>query len=179
LTQRLLAFARRQPLAPKPIDANALVGGMSELLHRTLGETIAIETVLAAGLWRAEADANELESAILNLAVNARDAMPEGGRLTLETSNAYIDEAYVAGHPELTQGQYVLLSVSDSGTGMDPQTVQQAFEPFFTTKPVGAGTGLGLAIAYSVVQAHSGSLSVETAEGGGACFVIGIPRQAA
>nr|WP_247974108.1 histidine kinase dimerization/phospho-acceptor domain-containing protein [Bradyrhizobium sp. 195] len=106
LTQRLLAFSRRQPLDPKPIDVNLLVNGLSEMIHRTLGETISVETVLGAGLWRAEADPNELEAAILNLAVNARDAMPNGGRLTLETGNTHIDEAYVAAHSEVVAGQY-------------------------------------------------------------------------
>src|SRR5581483_6280323 len=144
VTQRLLAFSRRQPLDPRPLDVNALVNGMSHLLHRTLGEIVAVETVLGAGLWRVEADPNELEAAILNLAVNARDAMPLGGRLTIETANTYIDEAYAAAHAEVHPGQYVLLSVSDTGIGMDEQTLAQAFEPFFTTKPIGKGTGLGL-----------------------------------
>src|SRR6185312_3319300 len=114
------------------------------LLNRSLGETISVETVRGAGLWKIEADANALESAILNLAVNARDAMPDGGRLTIETMNAYIDEAYAVSHAEVVPGQYVLISVSDSGCGMSPETVKHAFEPFFTTKPVGQGTGLGL-----------------------------------
>ena len=139
LTQRLLAFSRRQPLDPKPVDVNALVGGMSDLLHRALGEPIAIETVSGAGLWRVEVDPNELEAAVLNLAVNARDAMANGGRLTIETANAYIDEAYALTHAEVTPGQYVVVAVSDTGSGMDAKTVEQAFEPFFTTKPVGKG----------------------------------------
>jgi len=143
LTQRLLAFARRQPLDPKPLNVNALVTNLSEMVHRTLGETVLVETVLAAGLWPIEADANELEAAILNLAVNARDAMPNGGRLTIETANMHIDEAYSAKHREVTSGQYVAISVSDTGQGMDENTLAQAFEPFFTTKPVGKGTGLG------------------------------------
>src|SRR5262249_25271713 len=141
-----------QPLDPRPINVNALVSGMSDLLHRTLGETIAIETVLGAGLWRIEADANELEAALLNLAVNARDAMPEGGSLTIETANTHIDDAYVVAHAELVPGQYVMLSVSDTGTGMDSATLRQAFEPFFTTKPVGKGTGLGLSQVYGFVK---------------------------
>jgi signal transduction histidine kinase len=115
---------------------------MSEMIHRTVGETIAVKTVLGAGLWRIEADPNELEASILNLAVNARDAMPNGGRLTLETGNAYIDESYVLSHREVVPGQYVVISVSDTGDGMDAETIAQAFEPFFTTKPTGKGTGL-------------------------------------
>jgi signal transduction histidine kinase len=122
LTQRLLAFSRRQPLASKPIDLNKLVSGMSDLLLRTLGETIRIETVLAGGLWRVLADENQLENAILNLAVNARDAMPGGGRLTIETANAYLDEAYVREQDDVSAGQYVLVSVSDTGSGMTKET---------------------------------------------------------
>ena len=118
LTQRLLAFARRQALDPRPIDANKLVAGMSELLRRTLGEAVAIETVLAGGLWRTMTDPNQLESALLNLAVNARDAMPGGGKLTIETANSYLDESYVALHQEAVAGQYVMIAVSDTGTGM-------------------------------------------------------------
>jgi CheY-like chemotaxis protein len=178
LTQRLLAFARRQPLDPKPIDANVLVNGMSEMIHRTLGETIAVETVLGAGLWRVEADPNELESAILNLAVNARDAMPNGGRLTLETGNAHIDEAYVKTHPELVPGQYVALSVSDTGSGMDAKTVAQAFEPFFTTKPVGKGTGLGLSQVYGFVKQSGGHVKIYSEVGQGTTVKIYLPRLA-
>jgi PAS domain S-box-containing protein len=135
LTQRLLAFSRRQPLDPKPIDANKLVAGMSELLRRTLGEIIVLETVLAGGLWRTLADPNQLENAILNLAVNARDAMPDGGKLTIETANAHLDAAYVEALIEpVPAGQYVLVAVSDTGTGMDRVTRERVFEPFFTTK---------------------------------------------
>jgi PAS domain S-box-containing protein len=134
LTQRLLVFSRRQPLAPKPIDANRLVAGMSELLHRSLGETIEVETVLASRLWRVEADPNQLENSVLNLAINARDAMPNGGKLTIETANVLLDHAYVAQHAEVTQGQYVVICISDTGEGMDADTVARAFEPFFTTK---------------------------------------------
>ena len=148
LTQRLLAFSRRQPLNPKPVDANALVSGMSDLLHRALGEEIELETVGAAHLWTVEIDANELESAILNLAVNARDAMPAGGRLTLETSNIEIDRAYAASQAEVHPGEYICIAVSDTGSGMSEATIAQAFEPFFTTKPVGQGTGLGLSQVY-------------------------------
>ena len=176
LTQRLLAFARRQPLDPKPLDVNAMVSGLSDLLHRTLGETIAVETVLGAGVWRVEADSNELESALLNLALNARDAMPEGGKLTIETANAHIDENYVASHVELVPGQYVLLSVTDTGTGMDASVLQQAFEPFFTTKPPGKGTGLGLSQVYGYVKQSGGHVKLYSELGLGTTVRIYLPR---
>jgi len=176
LTQRLLAFARRQPLAPKPIDPNALVNGMTDLLHRTLGETISLEVVLAAGLWRVEADPNELENAVLNLAVNARDAMAGGGRLTIETANAHLDEAYTRRYAEVAAGQYVALSVSDSGIGMNEATVQRAFEPFFTTKPVGQGTGLGLSQVYGFVKQSRGHVKIYSEVGVGTTVKIYLPR---
>jgi PAS domain S-box-containing protein len=176
LTQRLLAFSRRQALDPKPIDVNILVNGLSEMIHRTLGETIAVETVLGAGLWRVEADPGELEAAVLNLAVNARDAMPGGGRLTLETSNAYIDEAYVAAHSEVVAGQYVVISVTDTGVGMDAQTLAQAFEPFFTTKPVGKGTGLGLSQVYGFVKQSGGHVKIYSEVSQGTTVKIYLPR---
>lgn len=156
LTQKLLAFSRRQPLDPKPLDVNALVNGMSQLVHRTLGEMVAVETVLGAGVWRVEADRNELEAAVLNLAVNAKDAMPAGGRLTIETANAHIDASYAQSHIEVTPGQYVAISISDTGVGMDQRIIAQAFEPFFTTKPVGKGTGLGLSQVYGFVKQSGG-----------------------
>jgi PAS domain S-box-containing protein len=176
LTQRLLAFSRRQPLDPKPVNVNALVTGLSEMVHRTLGETVEIETVLAAGLWQVEADANELESAILNLAVNARDAMPDGGRLTIETANAHIDEAYAANYAEVAPGQYVCVCVSDTGKGMDEATVARAFEPFFTTKPVGQGTGLGLSQVYGFVKQSSGHIKIYSEIGQGTTVKIYLPR---
>jgi PAS domain S-box-containing protein len=178
LTQRLLAFSRRQPLDPKPIDVNVLINGLSDMVHRTLGETIAVETVLGAGCWRVEVDPNELEAAILNLAVNARDAMPEGGRLTLETVNAHIDDAYAATHAEVLAGQYVLISVTDTGAGMDPQTVAQAFEPFFTTKPVGKGTGLGLSQVYGFVKQSGGHVKIYSEPGQGTTIKLYLPRLA-
>ena len=143
LTQRLLAFARQQPLAPQPIDANKFVSGMSEILRRTLGQEVEIETILAGGLWRTHVDGNELESLLLNLAVNARDAMPNGGKLTIETANANLDETYVREQVGLAAGQYVLIAVSDTGSGMSPEVIAKAFDPFFTTKATGKGTGLG------------------------------------
>lgn len=176
LTQRLLAFSRRQPLDPKPIEINSLVNGMSELLNRTLGETISVETVRGAGLWKVEVDPNALESAVLNLAVNARDAMPQGGRLTIETMNAYVDEAYAAAHAEVVPGQYVLISVSDTGVGMDSDTIRRAFEPFFTTKPVGQGTGLGLSQVYGFVKQSGGHVKIYSEVGQGTTVKIYLPR---
>jgi len=176
LTQRLLAFSRRQPLDPKPLDVNVLVRGLSDLIHRTLGETIAVETVLGAGLWQVEVDENELEASILNLAVNARDAMPAGGRLTIETSNAHIDAAYVANHAEVAPGQYVSISVSDTGGGMDATTIAQAFEPFFTTKPVGKGTGLGLSQVYGFVKQSGGHVKIYSEVDQGTSVKIYLPR---
>ena len=144
LTNRLLAFSRQQALDPRPLDANRLVADTAELLRRTLGEAIALETVLAGGLWLAFADQNQLETAILNLAVNARDAMPEGGKMTIETANTYLDEAYAEAVAEpLEPGQYVLIAVADTGSGMDRSALERAFEPFFTTKVAGRGTGPG------------------------------------
>jgi PAS domain S-box-containing protein len=176
LTQRLLAFSRRQPLNPKPIDVNALVSGMSDLLHRTLGEVTDVLTVQGAGLWRIEADATELESAILNLALNARDAMPQGGRLTIETANADIDRSYAVLHAEVLPGQYVVISVSDTGTGMSGDAISRAFEPFFTTKPVGEGTGLGLSQVYGFVKQSGGHVKIYSELGQGTCVKIYLPR---
>jgi PAS domain S-box-containing protein len=176
LTQRLLAFSRRQPLAPKPVDADRLVGGMSELVHRALGETVKLEIVTSPGLWRVEADPNQLESAILNLAVNAKDAMPDGGTVTVETANARLDEAYAAEHAEVAPGQYVLIAVTDTGTGMSKETVVRVFEPFFTTKEVGRGTGLGLSMVYGFVKQSGGHIKVYSEEGHGTTVKIYLPR---
>ncbi|WP_166038076.1 PAS domain S-box protein [Sphingosinicella sp. YJ22] len=178
LTQRLLAFSRRQPLAPKPIDPNKLVTGMSDLLHRSLGETIAVETVLGAGVWRIEIDPNQLENAILNLAVNARDAMPDGGKLTIETANTHLDRAYVAENSEVLPGQYVAICVTDTGTGMDEETIARAYEPFFTTKEVGKGTGLGLSMVYGFVKQSGGHVKIYSEPGEGTCVKIYLPRLA-
>jgi PAS domain S-box-containing protein len=176
LTQRLLAFSRRQALRPHDTDINRLVSGMSELLRSTLGERIAIETVLAGGLWRTFVDSNQLESAVLNLAVNARDAMPDGGKLTIETGNTHLDEEYAAAHSEVTPGQYVLLAVSDSGTGMSDETIARAFEPFFTTKPEGEGTGLGLSQIYGFVKQSNGHVKIYSELGHGTTLKIYLPR---
>ena len=167
LTQRLLAFSRRQPLEPRPLDLNRLVTGMSELLRRTLGESIGIETVLGGGLWRIFADPNQLENSILNLAVNARDAMPDGGKLTIETGNAYLDEAYASEQQEVQPGQYVVLAISDTGIGMTKEVIASAFDPFFTTKEVGHGTGLGLSQVYGFVKQSSGHVKIYSEFGRG------------
>jgi PAS domain S-box-containing protein len=176
LTQRLLAFSRQQPLNPKPVDINRLVTGMSDLLQRTIGEPIAVETMLAGGLWRASVDANQLEIAILNLAVNARDAMPTGGRLTIETSNARLDERYAAAQVEVVPGQYVMLAVTDNGTGMSRETLAKAFDPFFTTKDIGHGTGLGLSQVYGFVKQSGGHLKIYSELGEGTTVKIYLPR---
>jgi signal transduction histidine kinase/CheY-like chemotaxis protein len=176
LTQRLLAFARRAPLAPQPVEANKLVAGMSDLLHRSLGEMVQIETVLAAGLWRTNADPNQLESAIVNLAVNARDAMPDGGKLTIETGNAYLDEQYAVQHAGVTAGQYMLLAVTDTGTGMTTEVQQKAFDPFFTTKATGIGTGLGLSQVYGFVKQSGGHVKIYSEAGQGTTIKIYLPR---
>lgn len=176
LTQRLLAFSRRQPLAPTQVDPNKLVAGMSELLHRTLGETIEIETVLASGIWKTEVDINQLESAILNLAINARDAMPSGGKLTIETANAFLDRDYVAQHAELSPGQYVVICVSDTGEGIPKDVLARVFEPFFTTKEPGKGTGLGLSMVYGFVKQSGGHVKIYSEPGEGTSVKIYLPR---
>ncbi len=176
LTHRLLAFARRQTLDPRPLDANKLVAGMSELLRRTLGESVALETVLAGGLWRTALDANQLENALLNLAVNARDAMPDGGKLTIETANTYLDEAYAAAHDDVTVGQYVMIAVSDTGAGMDERILERVFEPFFTTKDIGQGTGLGLSQVYGFIKQSNGHVKLYSEEGQGTVVKLYLPR---
>ncbi len=176
LTGRLLAFARRQSLEPKPLDLNVLVRDMTELLHRTLGEQIELEGVLAPRLWAIEADQNQLESAILNLAVNARDAMPEGGRLTIETSNAALDETYVDPAAEVIPGQYSVVAISDSGVGMTPEVRSRVFEPFFTTKEPGQGTGLGLSMVYGFVKQSGGHVTIYSEPGQGTTVKLYFPR---
>jgi signal transduction histidine kinase/ActR/RegA family two-component response regulator len=175
LTQRLLAFARRQPLNPKSIDVNKLVNGMSELLHRTLGESIRIEIVLTGGIWRVAADANQLENALLNLAVNARDAMERGGKLTIETGNAFLDEAYARVN-EVKPGQYVLIAVSDTGAGMTHDVLAKAFEPFFTTKDIGKGSGLGLSQVYGFIRQSDGHAKIYSELGEGTTIKLYLPR---
>ncbi len=177
LTKRLLAFARRQPLDPKSIDAGKLVTGLADMLQRTLGETVKLETVSGAGLWLTQTDPGELENALMNLAINARDAMPDGGRLTIETSNASLDEAYVEAIAEpVSAGQYVLIAVSDSGCGIPEDVLAQVFEPFFTTKEVGKGTGLGLSQVYGFVRQSSGHIKVYSEVGEGTTVKIYLPK---
>jgi PAS domain S-box-containing protein len=177
LTARLLAFSRLQPLDPKPLDPGRLISGLADLLQRTLGETIALETVSAAGLWRAFADPTQLENALINLAVNARDAMTEGGRLTIETQNVLLDEAYVAAFAEpVAPGQYVLIAVSDTGHGMTQETLAQVFEPFFTTKETGKGTGLGLSQVYGFVRQTGGHIRIYSEVGEGTSVKLYLPR---
>ena len=176
LTQRLLAFSRRQPLAPERIDPNRLVSGMSDLLNRTLGETIEVETIQSARIWPVEVDVNQMENALLSLAVNARDAMPDGGKLTIEVANTHIDEAYAAQEAEVSPGQYVLISVSDTGQGMDEDVLSHAIEPFFTTKEVGRGTGLGLSMVYGFIKQSGGHIRVYSERGHGTTVKIYLPR---
>jgi signal transduction histidine kinase len=176
LTQRLLAFARQQPLSPQPLDANKMIGSMSDLLHSTLGEHIHIETVAAAGLWTTHADPQQLENAILNIAINARDAMPDGGNLTIETANAHLDDAYCRENPEVHPGQFVMIAITDSGVGMPPEVAARAFDPFFTTKSVGKGTGLGLSQVYGFVKQSQGHIKVYSEPGAGTTVKIYLPR---
>jgi signal transduction histidine kinase len=176
LTHRLLAFARRQSLDTRPNDINRLVASMEDLLHRTLGEQIELQSTLAADLWTAFADANQLENALLNLAINARDAMPDGGRLTIETANAVLDTDYTSLHADVEPGDYVVVSVSDTGTGMPPDVVTKAVDPFFTTKPVGEGTGLGLSMIYGFAKQSGGHLRIYSEVGQGTTVKLYLPR---
>ena len=165
LTHRLLAFARRQPLDTKPSDINRIVLGMEDMLRRTLGERVELQTVLAGDLWPALTDVNQFENAILNLAINARDAMPDGGRLTIETRNTQLDVDYARRHNDVEAGEYVAISVSDTGIGMPPDVADRAFDPFFTTKPIGLGTGLGLSMIYGFAKQSRGHLRIYSEEG--------------
>ncbi len=176
LTARLLAFSRQQPLQPEPVEANKLVSGMSEMLHRTLGETIQLESVLAAGLWRTRVDPPQLENSIINLAVNARDAMGESGSITIETANCYLDDAYARENPGTAPGQYVMVAVSDTGDGMPPAVIAHAFDPFFTTKSPGKGTGLGLSQVYGFVKQSHGHIKIYSEIGTGTTVKLYLPR---
>ena len=176
LTQRLLAFSRRQALNPKPLDINKFMVGSAEFLSRSLGEALEMETAGAAGLWTAEVDVNQLEVALLNLAINARDAMPNGGKLTLEAANAILDREYCRSNPEVSPGQYVMLSVSDTGAGMSKEVADRAFEPFFTTKEIGHGTGLGLSQVYGFVKQSGGHIRIYSELGHGTTVKIYFPR---
>jgi CheY-like chemotaxis protein len=171
-----MAFSRLSPLAPEPLDANKFVAGMSELISRALGEAIRMETILGAGLWQTKADPAQLESSILNLCVNARDAMPEGGRLTVETANCHLDDRYARIHPGVPSGQYVLIAVTDTGVGMKPDVLAKAFDPFFTTKEAGKGTGLGLSQVFGFVKQSGGHIKIYSELGQGTTVKVYLPR---
>jgi signal transduction histidine kinase len=176
LTSRLLAFARKQALEPRVMDVSQLIQSMDRLLRRTLPENIAIEIVRSGGLWKTEVDPGQLEAALLNLALNARDAMTHGGSLTIEIANAALDDDYVASEPGLEAGQYVLIAVTDTGHGIPPEALQHIFQPFFTTKEVGKGTGLGLSMVYGFVKQSGGHIRVYSEVGEGTCIKLYFPR---
>ena len=176
LTKHLLAFARKQPLQPVELDVNALALEAAKLLHPTLGEHIEITPLLAEDAWTALADPNLLMTAVLNLAINARDAMPNGGKLALETSNIFLDESYAGMHSEVAPGNYVMIAVSDTGTGISPALLERVFEPFFTTKEVGRGTGLGLSMVFGFVKQSGGHIKIYSEEGHGTSVKIYLPR---
>jgi two-component system NtrC family sensor kinase len=176
LTKRLLAFSRQQPLTPTPVDINRLLNGLADFLQRALGEAISLEVVGSGGLWPVEADAAELESVLVNLAVNARDATTAGGKLTIEASNSYLDEDYCRRNPDVGSGQYVLISVTDNGVGMSSEVLARAFEPFFTTKQAGQGTGLGLSQVYGFVKQSGGHVKIYSEVGEGTTIKIYLPR---
>ncbi|WP_232492369.1 PAS domain S-box protein [Novosphingobium kaempferiae] len=176
LTHRLLAFSRRQPLDPRPVRTNPLIASMEDMLRRTLGEHIELSLVLAGGLWLTRCDANQLESAILNLVINARDAMPQGGKLTVETCNAHLDSHYAARERDVKPGQYVCIAITDTGVGMSRDTAARAFEPFFTTKPIGQGTGLGLSMIYGFARQSEGYARIYSEEGIGTTIKLYLPR---
>ena len=176
LTQRLLAFSRRQALEPQRLDLNRLVSGMLEMFRRTLGSDISIETVLGAGLWPTFADGHQLENVLLNLALNAKAAMPDGGCLTIETANTYLDDAYVRRFGDIKAGQYAVLCVTDTGTGIAKDILDKVFEPFFTTKPPGEGSGLGLAMVHGFVKQSGGHVRIYSEEGRGTTVKIYLPR---
>ena len=175
LTRSMLAFARKQPLEPKSIDVNHHILEMETLLRRTFGEGIDLRLALGAGVAPALVDPNQMETAIFNLVINARDAMPSGGRLTIETGNAHLDGIFAGGDDDVAAGDYVMIAVADSGTGMAPTVLAQAFEPFFTTKDVGKGTGLGLSVSYGIVRRHGGKIEVKSEVGKGTTFSIDLP----
>ena len=176
LTHRLLAFSRRQSLDSRAIDVHTLIGSMVDLFHRTLGENITLALRLAPDAWLALGDSNQLESAILNLAINARDAMPRGGTLTIMTRNAVLDQAFTKDQPDLDPGDYVEIAVQDTGTGMAPEVLRRAFEPFYTTKPIGQGTGLGLSMVYGFAQQSKGHLAIDSTVGAGTTVRLYLPR---
>ncbi len=176
LTHRLLAFSRRQPLNPQPLSANQLLTMTQELFRRTIGESIQLELQLAAGLWLTRCDPNQLENAVLNLVINARDAMPDGGALVISTRNATLDNHYAEVHPEIRPGEYACVAISDTGVGMTPEVVARAFDPFFTTKPLGQGTGLGLSMIYGFARQSEGHVRILSAAGAGTTVELYLPR---
>lgn len=175
LTHRLLAFSRRQTLDPRPTNVNLLMEGMTDLIQRTVGPSITVERIGAAGLWPALVDASQLENALLNLCINARDAMPDGGRITIETANRKMDAEAARAH-DMPEGQYLSLCVTDTGTGMAPDVIAKAFDPFFTTKPLGHGTGLGLSMIYGFAQQSGGQVRIYSEVGKGTTMCIYLPR---
>ncbi len=177
LTQRLLAFSRRQMLDPRPVDVNALIGGVDDMIRRTLGPGVAMDVVPAEGLWLTEVDVSQLENALLNLSINARDAMPDGGRMTIETANGSLD-AREAKARELPPGEYVVLSVADTGSGMTADVIERAFDPFFTTKPTGQGTGLGLSMIHGFARQSGGQIRIQSEPGVGTTMTLYLPRYA-
>jgi len=179
VTQRLLAFSRRQPLRSMPVDLNAQVRDMEDMLHRSLGELVQLEIVHHPDIWCVEVDPSQLEASVLNLAVNARDAMPEGGRLVIEVDNAHLDDDFTAQNPDVPPGHYAMLRVKDTGHGMSAETLTRVFEPFFTTKEVGRGTGLGLSMVYGFVKQSGGHVLVDSAPGAGTSITLLFPRSAA
>jgi CheY-like chemotaxis protein len=176
LAAQLLAFGRRQPLAPKVVNLGRLIRGIEDMLRRALGESIEIETIIAGGLWNTSVDVAQVENAILNLAINARDAMDSQGRLTIEAGNAALDDVYTARHDEVQPGQYVMVAVSDNGSGMTAEVLERAFEPFFTTKPEGQGTGLGLSMVYGFVKQSGGHVKIYSEPGQGTTVRLYLPR---
>ncbi len=175
LTTRLMAFSRQSPLSPTTVDANKLILGMTDMMQRTIGETIQHQTVLSAGIWHATADVGQLENVILNLAINARDAMPDGGKLTIETSNCHFDNTYAASN-SVPSGDYVLITVTDTGEGMTPDVAAKAFDPFFTTKGVGKGTGLGLSQVFGFMKQSGGHIKIYSEVGHGTTVKLYLPR---
>lgn len=176
LTRRLLAFSRQQPLNPETVDCNRLITGMADILHRTIPASIEIETVMAAGLWRTHADVSGLENAVLNLVVNARDAMPDGGKLTIECGNVSLDDTYAASHADVTPGQYVMIAVTDTGSGIPPEILENVFEPFFSTKEPGQGTGLGLSQVHGFIKQSGGHVGIYTETGCGTAVKLYLRR---
>src|SRR6201999_2340097 len=176
LTHRLLAFARRQPLVPKSVDANQLVVSLEDLLRRTIGETIDLAIAASGDLWTTLCDPNQHESALLNLAINARDAMPDGGKLKISTANVSFD-GISADAPALSPGEYIYIDVTDTGTGMSPEVAARAFDPFFTTKPIGQGTGLGLSMIYGFARQSNGHATIDSTPGQGTAVRLYLPRQ--